>query len=124
MPATPTRIGFVLEEWRRAVSETSEVTALFGDLARKTDDPMETFFDSVDDAQIMADRRQALLSPVRRLFSASAKGLSAAQDIVYTTGKVPNGRYVDEERACDRRVLVTEVGYDFEKQQSKFTVWG
>jgi hypothetical protein len=124
MPATPARIGFVLEQWRPGVAETQSVRDLFGDLARESDDPIEAFFDDTDDAETMAEARQDLLSPMRRRFQATAKGLDEALALDFLSGTIPNARYIDEERTCDRRVLVCQAGFDFDRQHATFMVWG
>lgn len=50
MVATPARIGFVIEPYRRATAETQIVADRYGNLARETDDPHETWFASLADA--------------------------------------------------------------------------
>ena len=61
MPATPARIGFITQEFRLAVAQDLSVKTRHGNQARKTEEPMPTFFDSADDAQVVAAARQALL---------------------------------------------------------------
>lgn len=124
MPATPARIGFITNQFRRATAETPTVKVRYGDLARYSEDPIPTFFDSVADAQIVADARQALLSPERRRFTCIASGLDEALDVDLTTGAIPLVQYVDSEREADSPMLVAEIGYDFARQTSTFTIWG
>lgn len=124
MPATPARIGFISTAFRRAIAETPSAKARHGDLARSSEDPIETFFDSPDDAQKMANARQLLLSPERRRFQCSAAGLSEALDLDLIGGSVPLVHYVDSERDADGAMLIAEIGYDFAKQASSFTIWG
>lgn len=123
MPATPARIGFVQQEFRRAVAETPDVKTRYGSLARESEDPVETFFDSELDAQAVADERQALLSPERRRFRADLTGAAEVLDLDYSQA-VPVARYVDAERDCDRPVLVSEIVIDLGKQSASLTLWG
>lgn len=124
MPATPSRIGFITQEFRRVTSETASAQTRHGGLARKSEDPIETFFDNVADAQMIADARQALLSPERRRFSPKVTGLDEAIAINYLSGTIPVAHYIDAERAVDRNMIVTAITLDFSKQQAELPVWG
>lgn len=123
MAATPARIGFILNEFRRAVSENAEVKALFGDDARQSEDPIPSYFDNVADARAIANERQALMAPGRRRFKVTAKAIDelTAMDL---SGGVPVARYVDTERDVDTPVLVSEIVLDFSRQTATMTVWG
>lgn len=124
MPATAARIGFITQEFRKVVSETASVVTRHGDLARKSDDPIETYFDDEADAQLVADARQTLLSAERRRFRLGAQGLDEALTLSFTGGVLPTARYIDAERNIDRSVLIAEVGFDFARQNADFTIWG
>lgn len=124
MPATPARIGFVLEEWRKAISEDGAVRARHGKDARESDDPIPTFFDSVSDAQTMADERQELLGVERRRFRVEVAGLKDGLALPRTGPLIPNVRYTDPRRGVDMRGTVCEIGFDFDKQRTTFMVWG
>lgn len=125
MPATPTRIGFVLEQWRRVRAETPAVQTNYGSLARESEDPLETFFDDPDDAEVMATARQALLGANRRRFDVAAVGLDAALGVSYVAGTIPLADMVDAEKAADiSHCLIGEIGYSFARQRSLFQVWG
>lgn len=123
MPATPSRIGFVQSEFRRATSTTATAQTRYGSLARKTDDPVVTFFDNVADAQVVANARQALMSAERRRFRVGVSTVEEALALSYL-GAVPNGRYVDSERNADLPVLVSEITIDLSRLNATFTVWG
>lgn len=124
MTATAARIGFITEQFRRVVSETTSVSTRHGDLARESEDPIETFFDDVDDAQLVADARQTLLSPERRRFTVRVRGVSEAMGLDYVAGTIPLADFVDTERAADFTGLIGEIGIDFERQQAQFSIWG
>jgi hypothetical protein len=123
MPATPARIGFITQQWRKSISTTTAVQTRYGALARETADPVETYFDSAANAQTIADARQALLSPERRRFRAEVAGVSdvLALNLV---GAAPLARYVDTERNADLPALVSEVLIDLEQETATLTLWG
>lgn len=123
MPATPARIGFIMNAFRRAVSEDAEVKSRYGSDARQSADPIESYFDNVTDAQAIADERQALLSPERRRFKVTAKAIEDISALDLAAG-VPVARYVDTERDADRAVLISEIVLDFARQTATMTVWG
>jgi len=124
MPATPARITFIINPFRRATAENPEVKAQFGSQARKSDDPVETFFDSVADAQVMADERQALLSEVRRRFTVRTGTIEEVAALDYTGGALPLVQYIDTECAIDRSMIVGELIYDYAAQSAAMNVWG
>lgn len=125
MPATPARIGFVLEPWRRAAAEDATALTRHGTLARESDDPVETFFHDVDDAQDAADERLALVSPERRRFMCEANGLEEALALDLESGVIPTAEFTDPRfAASDKPVLLAEIGFDFEKQVAAFMLWG
>lgn len=123
MPATPARYGFIKQDFRHAVAQTPSVKTRHGNLARESEVPVETFFDNVADAQVVAEARQALLSPDRRRFRCVAVGLSEVLALD-PTGKVPVVRYVDANRSFDAPALACEIMMDLEKQQVAVSVWG
>lgn len=123
MPATPARIGFIQEEFRRVVAETAAIKTRFGDLARESDDPVETFFDSEADAQVIATARQTLLGTERRRFQVRTKGVEEVLALNFG-GDVPISHYVDTERGVDRNMLLSEVVIDLGRGTTTLTVWG
>lgn len=123
MPATPARIGFIQSEFRRVTSSSETAQDRHGALARKSEDPIETYFDNVADAQVVCTARQALLSPERRRFRVSVTSIDEVLALNYM-GAVPLGRYRDSERAIDRTVLVSEIAIDLGAHGAELTVWG
>lgn len=124
MPATPARIGFVLQAFRRATAETPGVTERHGSLARRDIEPQETFFDLAADALVIAEQRQELLSKERRRFAVTVRGLEQALGLPLAGPDLPQARYIDELRGVDRNVMVAEIGFDFGKQTASLVVWG
>lgn len=123
MPATPARIGFIQEEFRRAIAETAEMRTRYGTLARESDDPVGTFFDHEADAQIIADARQDLLGTERRRFRAQVKGVAEVLALQFD-GDVPVANFVDTDRRLDRPMLVSEIVVDLGKNTATLTLWG
>lgn len=123
MPAIASRIGFIMSEFRRAISTTQAAQDRFGSAARQTADPIETYFDRVQDAQVMADERQALLSAERRRFKTTVKGVEEVLALDLSAG-IPAAQYVDTERGADRTVLISEIVIDLDRQNTTMTVWG
>lgn len=124
MPATPARIGFIQQEFRRVVSENASVKAQFGSLARQTDDPMETFFDDQDDALAMATARQQMLGVRRRRFRINVTGAGEVLDLDYISGAAPLVQNVDPDRSVNMVMLVSEIVIDLARNRAALTIWG
>lgn len=124
MTATPARIGFISQEFRSVIAQSDTVKDQYGSLARETDDPMETFFDNVADAQVMADARQELLSARRRRFRVTVAGIDEVLALDYTSGRSPLAQCIDRERSADISVLVSEIIIDMSRQHAALTLWG
>lgn len=123
MPATPARAEFVQSAFRRAVASSSTPKSRYGDLARETEDPIETFFDNVADAQAIANARLAILSAERRRFRPACRDLSEVLDLSYA-GSIPVATYVDADRDANLPMLISEVTFDLAREQATFTLWG
>lgn len=123
MTATAARIGFVQNQFRRVVASSGTIISRYGNLARQSEDPIETFFDDEDDAQLVADERQALLGADRRRFKVRTVGVDEFRDLIYA-GRVPVATYVDDARSANRPVLISDFVIDLDKQAVTATVWG
>lgn len=122
MPATPARIGFILQEFRVVKSEDAGVLAAYGEAARRTD-LIETFFESDDDAQDICTERRVLLAADRRWFQQTVSGTDTAFDLAYTSAP-PVVNVIDDERDADHDALVSEIGIDFVNDQTIIETWG
>lgn len=122
MPATPSRIGFILEEFRVVKSEDSAVLTAYGDAARKSG-VVPTFFESEADAQAMCSERHDLLSADRRWFQQTVSGIETALALTYTSTP-PAVNVIDDERAADHDALVSEIGIDFVNNTTIVESWG
>ena len=124
MPATPSRIGFITREFRTATAgPNATVDALYGNRARDTKEPIETFFDSDADAQAMANERLALLEVQRSLVTVQVNGVSdaAALDPSLT---VPTVRIIDDEQDRNSQALVVGITIDMNTERSTLETWG
>jgi hypothetical protein len=129
LTATPIRIGFVIESYRRAVSPIHRLpprateTSRARERERERADPLKTYFAALPDAQARADERQALLSPDRRRFSVPVADVEAVLDLL-DSEEVLTARYIDTERGIDQPVIITEIVVDAEAQSALIKVWG
>lgn len=124
MPATPSRIGFITSEFRVVTAGPNmTVETLYGNAARDTVEPLETFFDDPADAQAMADERLALLEVKRSLVPVSIDGFetAAALDRSLT---LPTVRVIDDEQGRDSTALIVGVTIDFNTGRSVLETWG
>lgn len=123
MPATVARAAFIREPFRRVVATSSAMQTRYGNLARISDDPVETFFDSTTDAQNVANARQTLLGAERRRFKPTVNDITDALGLSYM-GAAPLAAYVDLERSANRTMIISDMVIDLEKQNASFTLWG
>lgn len=123
MPATAARATFIQSEFRKAVAVTSAPQTRYGDDARKSDDPIPTYFDNVADAQVIATARQALMGVERRVFRPTINDAASALALSYLSA-APTVSYVDTERSANMTALVSDVTIDLAKQAATFTIWG
>lgn len=127
MPATPQRIAFISQPYRKAASgPDATVAAAYGDLARETkaDDPIETLFDALADTQAIADERLNLLKAERGRYQAVLPdGLAFALALDFSES-VPTGRVVDPDRDINRAALITDINFDFRRGAVTLGLWG
>lgn len=124
MPATPSRIGFITREFRTATAgPNATVDALYGNRARDTTEPLETFFDDEADAQAMADERLALLSVTRSLVTVQVQGIATAADLDPSL-TLPTVTIIDDEQGRNSAALVFGVSIDMKTERSTLETWG
>lgn len=122
MPATASRIGFIMQEFRNAAAEEPGVVTKFGASARRSD-PIETFFETEADAQAICNERLALLSSERRRFFHGVSGVETGLDIA-TAASLPTVNVIDDEMQADHDALISEVVIDFANQTTRIETWG
>lgn len=123
MVATPARIGFVLEEYRRVIAQDGVMKERYRDLARESEDPIETFFENTADAQKVADARQALLGKERRRFSVQVTGVKDVLELSESR-TIHLVRYTDEQRGVNRSMLICDFAIDLAAGKADITLWG
>jgi hypothetical protein len=122
LPATPSRIAFVLEEFRSATWSDPAVQTMYGKVARDTGDaPIDTFFDDMAAVQIMVDERGALLGAHARAFRTKVDG---AIDLAFLSA-LPGARVIDDELVADMNCAVVAIeSYDTGGDQTVLATWG
>lgn len=124
MPATPSRIGFITSDVRIVTAgPNTTVEALYGNTARDTVEPLETFFDDTADAQSMANERLALLEVKRSLVPVSIDGTDFAAGLDRTLA-LPTCRVIDDEQGRNSLALIVGVTIDFNTGRSTLETWG
>ena len=124
MAATPERIGFITTDLRRAIEgPASAVVSKYGELARDTKEPVPTFFDSVEDAAIIAAERMTLLSADRRRFVMEVADNEIVLDLNYQQ-TIPSAAVIDRELKADFTGIIAEIEVDLSKGKSTVMVWG
>lgn len=125
MPATPSRIAFITQPTRNVVASDAAVKTKYGELARDTkDEPVDSYFDVVADAQALANERLALLKADRRMMQMAARGVvnfTAGLDYSQTT---PAIRAIDDERGANFVGAIVDIGIDFLSDRTSITAWG
>lgn len=124
MPATPSRISFITVELRTAkIGPVQSVVDAYGSNARSTVEPLETFFDHIDDVRFAAQRRFDLLSENRRRFEMSidgeATGIGLSYDMVTPTANV-----IDIEKNADFNGAVVDITIDLGTNETILNIWG
>lgn len=124
MPATPSRIGFITQQYRIATAGPNGTIAnLYGNSARDTPEPLETFFDDVSDAQAMADERLALLQVQRSLVTVQIDKAETGAELDFST-VLPTARIIDDEQDRNSASIVVGVGIDMNTGRSTLECWG
>lgn len=124
MPAAPSRIGFITSEFRVITAgPNGAVSALYGNKARDTAEPLVTYFDSTDDAQSVADERLAILQVQRSLVPVSIDQVDPAADLDFDL-ILPTVRIIDDEQDRNSPALVVGLTIDMNTDRSLLETWG
>jgi hypothetical protein len=126
MPATAARIAYVTEAARSVVWTDTGVKTSYGKAARDTlAQPIETFFDDVADAQVIADERGAILGAHARRFTVTTTGLLDFITALPLTPTLPGVHLDDTEKVVDMDCVITGVtSLDYETEKSAVPLWG
>lgn len=124
MPTTPERAAFIREQFRVVSAPTNPtIEALYGSDARRTTEPIETFFEAEADAQAIRDERAALLGINSRRIRMTVSGEKTGLDMAYI-GTPPTVVVVDTDKQANFPALVSEIGLNFDSETTELEVWG
>lgn len=124
MPATAERAQFIRSEFRSVSNgPNASIVAAYGNLAKRSEQPIETFFVAKDDAQAMCDERAALLGQHNRLLKNTVNGVETGLALDYV-GVTPTALVIDDEGAINNEALISEVTMDFDKKITTLETWG
>lgn len=124
MVATPARIAFITQEFRTVKDgPTTAVDTKYGAAARKTTEPVETFFEAEADAQAMCTERRTLQGADRRRFVQTVQGEATGLGLTYSTTS-PVATVIDDERQANHTAAVSEITIDFQNEKTKLETWG
>jgi hypothetical protein len=127
MPATPTRIAFVKQEYRSSVQSDQAIRDRYGSVARDTQEqPVPTFFESMDDVAALNAARFALLKADRRRFDVTvAQLMDFSGGLSFMQVAPPVSLIDDEKSAAGISCIVTSIeALDFESDSTRLAVWG
>lgn len=124
MPATPSRIGFITQEFRNVTAgPDATVDALYGNKARDTKEPVRTFFESQAGALVMAQERLALLSQTRSLVTVNIDDINDVLALGYSTS-LPTVRVIDDEQDRNSLALAVGITIDMGRRRATVETWG
>jgi hypothetical protein len=124
MATTDAEAAFVRQPFRTV--KTGPVTAVvtaFGDLARRTQEPIGTDFEAEADAQAMSDQRQSLLGANRRRTTVTVGGAETGMGLVYS-GVALTAQVINDQRALDAPHLIAELVIDLDREVTKLETYG
>jgi len=126
MPATPTRIAFVEQQFRSLAWTNPAVTTAYGKVARDTkDQPVATFFSNMTDVHAVLSERAALLGCHARAFHIRTGQLLDLQADLDMRQGLPGGHVISDELVVDMDGAIVSIDpYDTDAQQLTVAVWG
>lgn len=126
MPASTARIAFVGQQFRSVVASDSAIKTRYGPSARDTaDEPVETFFDSTNDAQAVVNERLTLLKGDRRKFNVSVARVLDFSGGLSFLQTVPTATLIDREKSANFSVGIVGIpSLDLETEATSLSVWG
>lgn len=120
MPATDADIAAASRDAVTATWSNATIAARYPSARDGSVDPARGYFDSLADAQAMADARGALIGVERRRFAVVAEEVLA----IDPTAGVPQARVIDSEQALDATMLAARIEVDLEQDRTSLEVFG
>lgn len=125
MTATAAQIGFVTHEFRTVVASDAAIKTAYGEKARDTEDePIETFFDSTADTQVLANERLTLLKPNRRRFRQEVNELLSFTGSLDFSQATPAATVIDDERDASHAAAIVEIAVRHDDNKTMLVTWG
>ena len=111
---------------RSYVASDASIITRYGTAARDTSDqPVETFFDTIADVQAIADARLTLLKADRRKFEIAVAGIVGFTGALDYSQVAPAVTVIDDEKGASLPCAITGiVALDYETERSTLTCWG
>jgi hypothetical protein len=124
MPATSDRAQYVKQGFRiTEVGPVFDVVAKYGDSARKSIEPIATFFETEADAEAIRNERLFLLSRDARLFNHVVAGEALGLGMTYNVA-APQCTVIDDLRTANYPAVVAEIKINFGNQTTDLLTWG
>jgi hypothetical protein len=124
MTATAADAQFVRQPFRIVkFGPDTTIVAAWGDSARRTQEPIETHFESEADSQAKCDERGAIMSAYNRRMSVTVLGEKVGMDMNYL-GVALTARVIDADRALDRSQSIHGIVLDFNQEQTRLETHG
>ncbi len=120
MPATDADIAAASRDAVTATWSSATIAARYPSARDGSLDPARGYFDSLADAQAMADARGALIGIERRRLAVVVEEVLAIDP---TTG-VPQMRVIDGEQALDATMRAARIEVDLEQARTSLEVFG
>lgn len=120
MPATDADIAAASRDAVTATWSNAAIAVRYPSARDGSLDPARGYFDSLADAQAIADARGALIGVERRRFTVVAEEVLA----IDPTSGVPQARVIDSEQALDATMLGARVEVDLEQDRTSMELFG
>lgn len=120
MPATDADIAAASRDVVTATWSNAAIAARYPSARDGSVEPARAYFDSLADAQAMANARGALIGVERRRFAVVVEQVLA----IDPTAGVPQARVIDGEQALDATMLGARVEVDLEQDRTSLEVFG
>lgn len=120
MPALDADIAAASRDVVTATWSSATIAARYPSARDGSLDPAAGYFDSLTDAQAMANARGALIGTERRRFAVVVEEALA----IDPTNGVPQARVIDIEQALDATMLAARVEVDLDQDRTSLEVFG
>lgn len=120
MPASDADIAAASRDVVTATWSSTTIAARYPSARDGSLDPASGYFDSLADAQAIADARGELIGAERRRFAVVVEQLLN----IDPTAGVPQARVIDSEQALDATMLAARIEVDLEQDRTSYELFG